>query len=142
MSEAERVVTNGISQYSRTERNANAGIVVGITPEEDFPDSPLVEVELHERLELLAYELGGRDYWAPGQLVGDFVRGDAFTQVDAVHPSYRPGVRLGDLARALPDHAIAAIREAPPACGRHCAVSIARMPCSPVSKRIRRRRFA
>jgi len=117
-SEPERVVTNGMSQYSRKERNANAGIVVGITPEQDFPGGPLAGVELQERLESLAFDLGGRDYCAPGQLVGDFIRGVPSTTFGAVLPSYKPGVRLGDLASALPAYAIAAIREALPAFGR------------------------
>ncbi|MDB6088896.1 MAG: hypothetical protein JWN85_1680 [Gammaproteobacteria bacterium] len=117
-SEPRRVVTNGMSQYSRKERNANAGIVVGITPEQDFPGGPLAGVELQERLESRAYELGGSDYCAPGQLVGDFVRGVPSTALGEVEPSYKPGVRLGDLATSLPDYAIEAIREALPAFGR------------------------
>jgi uncharacterized protein len=117
-SEPERVVTNGMSQYSRNERNANAGIVVGITPEQDFPGGPLAGMELQERLESRAYELGGRDYSAPGQLVGDFIRGIPSTKLGEVEPSYKPGVLLGDLAAALPDYAIEAIREALPAFGR------------------------
>jgi uncharacterized protein len=117
-SEPERVVTNGMSQYSRNERNANAGIVVGINPEQDFPGGPLAGMELQERLESRAYELGGRDYCAPGQLVGDFVRGVPSTELGEVEPSYKPGVRLGDLASSLPDYAIEAIREALPVFGR------------------------
>ena len=117
-SEPGRVVTNGMSQYSRKERNANAGIVVGVNPEQDFPGGPLAGVELQERLESLAYELGGSDYCAPGQLVGDFVRGVPSTEFGEVEPSYQPGVRLGDLATSLPDYAIEAIREALPAFGR------------------------
>jgi uncharacterized FAD-dependent dehydrogenase len=117
-SEAGRVVTNGMSQYSRNERNANAGIVVGINPEQDFPGGPLAGIELQERLESRAYELGGRDYCAPAQLVGDFVRGTPSTVLGKVEPSYEPGVRLGDLRDSLPDYAIAAIREALPAFGR------------------------
>ncbi|HEY4369160.1 MAG TPA: NAD(P)/FAD-dependent oxidoreductase [Steroidobacteraceae bacterium] len=117
-SEPERVVTNGMSQYSRKERNANAGIVVGINPEPDFPGGPLAGIELQERLESHAYELGGRDYSAPGQLVGDFVRGVPSTEFGEVEPSYKPGVRLGDLASSLPHYAIEAIREALPAFGK------------------------
>jgi len=117
-SEPGRVVTNGMSQYSRKERNANAGIVVGITPAADFPGGPLAGVELQEHFEALAYELGGRDYCAPGQLVGDFIRGEASSAFGAVQPSYKPGVRLGDLGPSLPGYAIAAIREALPAFGR------------------------
>lgn len=117
-SEPQRVVTNGMSQYSRNERNANAGIVVGINPEQDFPGGPLAGVELQERLESRAYELGGSDYCAPGQLVGDFVRGVPSTEFGEVEPSYKPGVRLGDLAPSLPDYAIEAIREALPAFGK------------------------
>jgi hypothetical protein len=117
-SEPGRVVTNGMSQYSRNERNANAGIVVGIEPATDFPGGPLAGMELQERLESQAYELGGCDYSAPGQLVGDFVRGAPSTALGEVAPSYKPGVRLGDLSSALPAYAIEAIREALPAFGR------------------------
>jgi uncharacterized FAD-dependent dehydrogenase len=117
-SEPGRVVTNGMSQYSRNERNANAGIVVGIHPEQDFPGSPLAGVELQEQLESRAFELGGSDYCAPGQLVGDFIRGTASQSLGEVQPSYQPGVLLGDLAKALPAYAIDAIREALPAFGK------------------------
>jgi uncharacterized FAD-dependent dehydrogenase len=117
-SEPERVVTNGMSQYSRNERNANAGIVVGINPDEDFPGGPLAGVELQERLESRAFELGGRDYCAPGQLVGDFIRGKPSSEFGEVEPSYKPGVKLGDLAPSLPDYVIEAIREALPAFGK------------------------
>ncbi|MBV2135096.1 NAD(P)/FAD-dependent oxidoreductase [Pseudomonas sp. MAP12] len=114
-SEPNRVVTNGMSQYSRNERNANSGLVVGITPEQDFPDGPLAGIELQERLESLAYELGGRNYEAPAQLVGDFIAGKPSTALGSVEPSYKPGVKLQDLAAALPPFAIEAIREALPA---------------------------
>jgi len=117
-SEAGRVVTNGMSQYSRNERNANAGIVVGISPEQDFPGGPLAGIELQERLESLAFELGGRDYCAPAQLVGDFISGVPSTAFGEIQPSYQPGVRLGDLAPLLPPEAIEAIREALPEFGR------------------------
>ena len=117
-SEPNRVVTNGMSQYSRNERNANAGVVVGITPEADFPGDPLAGIELQERLESLAYDLGGSDYCAPGQLVGDFIRGVPSTTLGEVEPSYAPGVRLGDLSSTLPNYAIGAIREALPEFGR------------------------
>ena len=112
-SESGRVVTNGMSQYSRNERNANAGIVVGVTPE-DFPGGPLAGVEFQRQWESRAFELGGGNYDAPGQLVGDFLKGQASTQLGAVEPSYKPGVHLGDLATSLPDYAIEAIREALP----------------------------
>jgi uncharacterized FAD-dependent dehydrogenase len=117
-SEAGRVVTNGMSQYSRNERNANAGIVVGIEPARDFPGGPLAGVALQEALESQAFELGGRDYCAPGQLVGDFIKGTASKQLGEVDPSYQPGVLLGDLAPSLPAYAIDAIREALPVFGR------------------------
>ena len=117
-SEVGRVVTNGMSQYSRNERNANAGIVVGITPE-DFPTKhPLAGIELQRTLESAAYVLGGSTYEAPGQLVGDFVKGMASTVLGSVVPSYKPGVKLVDLAAALPSYAIEAIREAIPAFGK------------------------
>jgi uncharacterized FAD-dependent dehydrogenase len=117
-SDTGRVVTNGMSQYSRNERNANAGIVVAINPELDYPGGPLAGVALQEALESKAFELGGGDYCAPGQLVGDFLRGAPSTQLGAVTPSYTPGVKLGDLATALPGYAIDAIREALPAFGQ------------------------
>jgi hypothetical protein len=117
-SEPGRVVTNGMSQYSRNERNANAGIVVGISPEQDFPGGPLAGVELQERLEALAFELGGRDYRAPGQQVGDFLRGVPSAAFGEVLPSYQPGVKPTDLSGLLPPDAIEAIREALPAFGR------------------------
>ena len=117
-SEPGRVVTNGMSQYSRNERNANAGIVVGIEPA-DFPsDHPLAGVELQRRWEEAAFRAGGEDYRAPGQRVGDFLAGKASTSLGEVIPSYRPGVTPTDLASCLPDYAIAAIREALPAFGR------------------------
>lgn len=117
-SEPNRVVTNGMSQYSRNERNANAGIVVGITPA-DFPsDDVLAGVQLQRELESLAFILGGSNYNAPGQLVGDFLAGRPSAQFGEVIPSYRPAVQLGDLSTALPPYAIEAIREALPAFGR------------------------
>ncbi len=152
-SEPERVVTNGMSQYSRNERNANAGIVVGIEPA-DFPSDeaafvhafgaeegkrfaqeaaalaashppgsagathPLAGIALQRRLESGAYLLGGSNYEAPGQLVGDFIAARASTTLGSVTPSYKPGIKLVDLASSLPDYAIAAIREALPAFGR------------------------
>jgi uncharacterized FAD-dependent dehydrogenase len=114
-SEPGRVVTNGMSQYSRNERNANSGIVVGITPEQDYPGGPLAGIELQEALESKAYLLGGSNYEAPAQLVGDFIAGRPSTELGSIEPSYKPGVSLGDLALALPDFAIEAIREALPA---------------------------
>ena len=131
-SEPGRVVTNGMSQYSRNERNANAGIVVGITPS-DFPTTyqhlglgeaaqgqphALAGIELQRQLESHAFVLGGSDYRAPGQLVGDFVAGRPSTELGTVKPSYKPGVTLGDLHGALPAFAIEAMREAFPAFGR------------------------
>ncbi|RZU47235.1 hypothetical protein EV700_1630 [Fluviicoccus keumensis] len=117
-SEPNRVVTNGMSQYSRNERNANAGIVVGISPEQDFPGGPLAGVEFQEQLESKAFELGGRDYCAPGQLVGDFIKGVPSSAFGDVEPSYKPGVKLGDLAESLPPYVIEAIREALPEFGK------------------------
>jgi uncharacterized protein len=117
-SEPGRVVTNGMSQYSRNERNANAGLVVAIDPAADFPGGPLAGIALQEQLESAAYVLGGSDYSAPGQLVGDFLRGAGSTQFGDIMPSYQPGVWLGDLSQALPGYAIDALREALPAFGR------------------------
>jgi uncharacterized FAD-dependent dehydrogenase len=113
-SEPGRVVTNGMSQYSRDERNANAGIVVGISPE-DYPGGPLAGVDFQRHWESRAFELGGGNYDAPGQLVGDFLAGHASSTLGSVEPSYKPGVRLGDLSTALPDYAVTAMREAIPA---------------------------
>ena len=139
-SEPNRVVTNGMSQYSRNERNANAGMVVGIDPR-DYPHDPaafeahlgqtygvealpagqfhpLSGSVLQRQLESNAFVLGGRDYSAPGQLVGEFIAGKPSTQLGSVEPSYKPGVALGDLHAALPGYAIEALREALPAFGR------------------------
>ncbi|MDX2216776.1 MAG: NAD(P)/FAD-dependent oxidoreductase [Oculatellaceae cyanobacterium bins.114] len=113
-SEPGRVVTNGMSQYSRNERNANSAIVVGITPD-DYPGHPLAGIALQRQLEERAFELGGGTYDAPGQLVGDFLADRPSHAFGTVLPSYAPGVRLGDLSTSLPDFAIAAIREALPA---------------------------
>lgn len=117
-SEPGRVVTNGMSQYSRNERNANAGIVVGITPEQDYPDHPLAGIALQRQWESAAFAAGGATYAAPAQLVGDFIAGQASTGLGEVIPSYRPGVTPTDLATCLPAYAIAAIREALPAFSR------------------------
>lgn len=150
-SEAGRVVTNGMSQYSRNERNANAGIVVGIEPG-DFPQSfpqdtplwtdafgetdgsryaaqasalaaagkshPLAGVVMQRQLEARAFDLGGATYEAPGQTVGDFIAAQPSTELGTVTPSYQPGVKLVDLAQALPAYAIEAMREALPVFGR------------------------
>jgi uncharacterized protein len=146
-SEAGRVVTNGMSQYSRNERNANAGLVVGIDPS-DYPlDAaawqaafgeaegsryaaqaqawqatgrvhPLAGVVYQRQLERRAFEAGGSDYCAPAQRVGDFLAQQASESLGEVLPSYQPGVKPGDLAQVLPDYAVQAMREALPAFGR------------------------
>ena len=139
-SEPGRVVTNGMSQYSRNERNANAGMVVGIDPD-DFPRAPaayeaalgathgvealaagqhhpLAGIVLQRQLESNAYVLGGSNYSAPGQLVGDFIAGRASQALGSVEPSYKPGVTPCDLREALPAYATEALREALPAFGR------------------------
>jgi len=113
-SEAGGVVTNGMSQYSRNERNANSAIVVGITPQEDYPEHVLAGVDLQRKLEQLAFELGGADYSAPAQLVGDFLNDQSSTELASTLPSYQPGIKLTDLSLALPAFAVAAIREAIP----------------------------
>ena len=147
-SEAGRVVTNGMSQYSRNERNANAGVVVGIDPADfsrlslehwqaAFGEAdgalyaqeaaqmegqgqfhPLSGIVLQRRLESRAYQLGGSNYEAPGQLVGDFIKGQASQALGSVLPSYKPGVKLGSLESALPTYAIEALREALPVWGK------------------------
>jgi len=117
-SEPGRLVTNGMSQYSRNERNANAGFVVGIS-QADFPsDHPLAGIELQRDLEARAFAAGGRDYFAPGQRVGDFLSARPSSTLGPVVPSYRPGVRPTDLAPLMPDYVIAAMREALPVFGR------------------------
>ena len=146
-SEAGRVVTNGMSQYSRNERNANAGMVVGIEPS-DFPVDaqawqaafdeplgsslaqealqmasrkqvhPLAGIVLQRQLESRAFEVGGANYEAPGQLVGDFLANRPSSQLGTVVPSYKPGIRWGDLSAVLPHYAIEAMREALPVFGR------------------------
>jgi uncharacterized protein len=117
-SEPNCVVTNGMSQYSRNERNANAGIVVGITPEEDFPNHPLAGMALQRQLESHAFVMGGSNYNAPAQLIGDFLANRPSTQLGEVTPSYTPGVTLTNLADALPEFAITAMREAIPEFGK------------------------
>ena len=114
-SEPGRVVTNGMSQYSRAERNANSAIVVSISPEEDYPGHPLAGIELQRRLEEKAYVLGGSNYNAPGQLMGDFVAGRPSGDVGGVIPSFKPGITWTDLATILPEYAVVALREAFPA---------------------------
>ena len=144
-SEAGRVVTNGMSQYSRAERNANAGIVVGIDPS-DYPTDPaafeaelgqtlgnavrhtthdapggyhpLAGLVLQRQLEAHAYTLGGSSYEAPAQRVGDFVANRASTELGSVEPSYQPGVKMVSLDSALPYYAITAMREALPIFGQ------------------------
>jgi uncharacterized FAD-dependent dehydrogenase len=117
-SEPGRLVTNGMSQYSRAERNANAGIVVGITPEVDYPGHPLAGIDFQRKWEEAAFVAGGGTYAAPAQRVGDFLKGRPSTALGAVVPSYKPGVTPTDLSLCLPDFAVAAIREALPAFGR------------------------
>jgi len=117
-SEPGRVVTNGMSHYSRNERNANAGIVVGITPADFGSGDPLAGMALQRELEERAFVLGGSNYNAPAQRVGDFLAGRPSTGPGEVIPSYTPGVTWTDLSSALPDYAIEAIREALPAFDR------------------------
>jgi uncharacterized FAD-dependent dehydrogenase len=112
-SEPGRVVTNGMSQYSRNERNANAGIVVGITPA-DYPGDVLAGINFQRHWEEQAFAAGGSNYNAPAQRVGDFLAGRPSTALGAVAPSYTPGVTMTDLSTCIPDYAVAAIREALP----------------------------
>lgn len=113
-SEEHSVVTNGMSQYSRSERNANSAIVVGIHPN-DFDNDPLQGIALQRKLERNAYVMGGSNYDAPAQMVGDFLAGKDTKAYTNIVPSYKPNVKMTDLANSLPDYAIAAIREALPA---------------------------
>lgn len=114
-SEEGRVVTNGMSQYSRSERNANSAIVVGIDPERDYPGDPLAGIRFQRELESGAYVLGGENYDAPAQKIGDFLKGRDPSEIGDVQPSFTPGIHLTDISKALPDFAIEAIREAIPA---------------------------
>ncbi|MDL5027473.1 NAD(P)/FAD-dependent oxidoreductase [Vibrio gigantis] len=114
-SEEGRVVTNGMSQYSRAERNANSAIVVGIDPERDYPGDALAGIRLQRELESGAYVLGGENYDAPAQKIGDFLKGRDPSAIGEVQPSFTPGIHLTDISKALPDFAIEAIREAIPA---------------------------
>ena len=113
-SEENRVVTNGMSQYSRNERNANSAIVVGIDPN-DYPGGPLAGIEFQRKLESHAYVMGGSNYDAPAQTVGAFLRNETPEDLGSVTPSFKPGIKLTNLADALPDFCIEAIREAIPA---------------------------
>jgi len=119
-SEPGRLVTNGMSQYSRAERNANAGIVVDLTPADFLPygAGPLAGIAFQRHWEERAFVAGGGDYHAPAQRVGDFLAGRPSTSLGSVLPSYKPGVRPADLSACLPDYAVAAIREALPAFDR------------------------
>ena len=118
-SEEGGVVTNGMSQYSRRERNANSGIVVGLTLEDYASEHPLAAIDLQRALEQKAYLLGGEDYSAPGQLIGDFLSGTPSTAFGEIEPSYTPGVHLTDLSDLLPAYATEAMREAIPAFERN-----------------------
>jgi len=116
-SEEHGVVTNGMSQYSRAERNANSAIVVGIDPS-DYPGNPLAGIDFQRALERNAYVLGGSNYDAPAQKVGNFLKGTSSETVGSVEPSFQPGIKLTDLSKALPDFCIEAIREAIPVFNR------------------------
>jgi len=116
-SEEHGVVTNGMSQYSRAERNANSAIVVGIDPS-DYPGNPLAGIDFQRALERNAYVLGGSNYDAPAQKVGNFLKGTSSETVGSVVPSFQPGIKLTDLSKALPDFCIEAIREAIPVFNR------------------------
>jgi uncharacterized FAD-dependent dehydrogenase len=117
-SEEGRVATNGMSQYSRNERNANSGLVVAIDPERDYPDDPLAGIALQRHWEERAFVAGGSNYKAPAQKLGDFLAGRPSQELGEVVPSYRPGVQLTDLSQCLPDFAVTAMREALPVFGR------------------------
>jgi uncharacterized FAD-dependent dehydrogenase len=117
-SEEGRVATNGMSQYSRNERNANSGLVVAIDPERDYPGDPLAGIALQRHWEERAFVAGGSNYKAPAQKLGDFLAGQPSQELGAVIPSYRPGVELTDLSLCLPDFAVTAMREALPVFGR------------------------
>ena len=117
-SEEGRVVTNGMSQYSRAERNANAALVVEVKPEDfpgDYKTNPLAGIEYQRQWESAAFVAGGSNYAAPAQRVGDFLAGRPSTALGEVDPSYQPGVHMTDLASCAPAYVIDALREAIPA---------------------------
>ena len=117
-SEPGRVVTNGMSQYSRAERNANAALVVGVEPKDfpgDYKSNPLVGIDFQRHWESMAFKAGGGTYKAPAQRVGDFLAGRPSTQLGEVDPSYQPGVHMTDLSSCMPPYVIDALREAIPA---------------------------
>lgn len=120
-SEEGRVVTNGMSQYSRAEFNANSGLVVAIDPARDYPDGPLAGIALQRHWEDLAFVAGGSSYHAPAQRVGDLLAGRASTALGEVIPSYKPGVTMTNLSACLPEFVIEAFREALPVFGRQIA---------------------
>ena len=120
-SEEGRVVTNGMSQYSRAEFNANSGLVVAIDPARDYPGDPLAGIAFQRHWEDLAFVAGGSNYHAPGQTVGDLLAGRASTALGEVIPSYKPGVKMTDLSECLPPFVIEAFREALPVFGRQIA---------------------
>jgi uncharacterized FAD-dependent dehydrogenase len=120
-SEEGRVATNGMSQYSRNERNANSGFVVAIDPARDYPGDPLAGIAFQRHWESLAFVAGGSNYNAPAQRVGDFLAGRPSETLGSVVPSYRPGVTPTDLAQCLPAFAVEAMREAIPIFGRQIA---------------------
>jgi hypothetical protein len=117
-SEEGRVATNGMSQYSRNERNANSGFVVAIDPARDYPGDPLAGIAFQRHWESLAFVAGGSSYRAPAQKVGDFLAGRPSEALGEVIPSYRPGVTMTDLAQCLPAFAVTAMREAIPVFGK------------------------
>jgi uncharacterized FAD-dependent dehydrogenase len=121
-SEEGRVVTNGMSQYSRAEFNANSGLVVDIQPERDYPGGPMAGIAFQRHWESLAYTAGGSNYQAPGQKVSDLLAGQASSgEFGSVIPSYQPGVKLTDLSLCLPDYVMQSLREAIPVFGRQLA---------------------
>jgi len=117
-SEPGRVVTNGMSQYSRAERNANAALVVGVEPSDfpgDYKTNPLAGIDFQRHWEAMAYVAGGSTYKAPAQRVGDFLAGRPSTALGEVDPSYQPGVHMTDLSSCVPPYVVSALREAIPA---------------------------
>ena len=120
-SEEGHVATNGMSQYSREERNANSGFVVGIDPARDYSGDPLAGIAFQRHWESRAFVAGGSSYKAPAQRVGDFLAARPSVSLGKVTPSYRPGVTPTDLSQCLPAFAVEAMREAIPVFGRQIA---------------------
>jgi uncharacterized FAD-dependent dehydrogenase len=111
-SEKGGVVTNGMSEYARDKENANSAILIGVEPA-DFPSEHVLSgFTLQREIEQKAFKMGGNDYTAPAQLVGDFLKGEKSTRLGAVKPSFPTGVSMGDISECLPQKVVNTMRDA------------------------------